>query len=140
MQHLDQGSYRIEQDNNILLVDAQGPFSEVTSKQYQRDIEQYTQKMSVGPWGSLISFTGNGVVTPDAEQNLIDTTHYRIQNGMIAIAAVINDSTHAEIIQLQLQRIYQNCQVHFNFFSDVDNAKRWLDTFIEEHCQQVANN
>ncbi len=138
MQFAAHGSYSIERENNILLVDAQGPFNEITAKQYHQDIEIYTKQMSDSPWGSLISFRGSGVFTPDAEQNLIDTTRYRMNNGMIAVAAVITDSPFADILQMQLQRIYQTCCVQFHFFSDKDNAKRWLGRFIEDHVKNVT--
>jgi len=135
MQNLTHGSYSIEQENNILLVDAQGPFNEITAKKYHQDIENYTQKMSGSAWGSLVLYRGNGVFTPDVEQSLTDTTHYRVENGMVAIAAVINDTAYADILQMQLQRIYQSCQIQFNFFSDSNNAKIWLDSFINEYEQ-----
>jgi len=135
MQDLTHGSYNIEQENNILLVEAQGPFSDITAKQYHQDIESYTQKMTGSPWGSLVLYRGNGIFTPDVEQSLIDTTHYRVKNGMIAIAAVINDTAYADILQMQLHRIYQSCQIQSNFFSDSSNAKIWLDSFINEYDQ-----
>ncbi len=137
MQYSPHGSYSIKQEENILMVDAQGPFNDITAKKYHQDIEDYTQKMSGSPWGSLILYRGNGVFTPDVEQSLIDTTHYRVKNGMIAVAAVINDAAYADILQMQLQRIYQSCQIQFNFFSDSNNAKTWLDSFINEHNQCV---
>ncbi len=137
MQHSTNGSYSIKQEENILLVDAQGPFNDITAKKYHQDIEDFTQKMSGSPWGSLILYRGSGVFTPDVEQSLIDTTHYRVKNGMIAVAAVINDTAYADVLQMQLQRIYQSCQIQFHFFSDSSNAKNWLDSFIEEHNQCV---
>ncbi|MBL4900328.1 MAG: hypothetical protein JKX76_11940 [Colwellia sp.] len=126
------GSYRIEQQNNILLIDIdeQSTFNDVVSEQYHEDIKIITQKMRKNPWASLITLKGIGVFTPDAEQNLIETTHYRVENGMIAIAVVIIDSTYADTLQLQLQRIYQSSAVQFNFFSDPKHAKRWLESFI----------
>jgi len=132
MQYSALGSYRIEQQNNILLIDIdeQGTFNDVISEQYHNDIKTITQKMRNNPWASLISFKGDGVFTPEVEQNLIDTTHYRVENGMVAIAAVIIDSAYADTLQMQLQRIYQNCAVQFYFFSDTKNAKQWLDSFI----------
>lgn len=130
MQYSTHGSYRIEQQNNILMIDAQGPFDDVISEQYHKDIKIITQKMRNNPWASLVSFTGNAVITPDAELNLIETTQYRVDNGMVAIAAVILDSAYADTLQMQLQRIYLNCSVQFNFFSDTKNAQRWLESFI----------
>jgi hypothetical protein len=132
MKYSAQGSYRIEQQNNILLIDIdeQGSFNDAVSEQYHEDIKLITQKMRDNPWASLITFKGIGVFTPDAEQNLIETTHYRVENGMVAIAAVIIDSTYADILQLQLQRIYQSSSIQFNFFSNTKYAKNWLDSFI----------
>ncbi len=133
MQYSTQGSYRIEQKNNILLIDIdeQSSFDDVVSAQYHKDIKTMTQKMRHSPWASLITFKGMGVFSPDAEQSLIETTHYRVENGMVAIASVILDSAYADILQLQLQRIYQSSSVQFNFFSDTKYAKDWLDSFIQ---------
>jgi hypothetical protein len=137
MQDSTHGSYNIKQEEHILLVDAQGPFNDITAKKYHQDIENYTQKMRGSPWGSLVFYRGNGIFTPDVEQSLIDTTHYRVENGMIAVATVIHDSSYADILQMQLQRIYQSCPIQFNFFSDSNNAKTWLDRFIYEHKQYL---
>lgn len=130
MQYFAHGSYSIEQQKNILLIDAQGPFNDVVTERYHEDIKLITKQMRHAPWASLVSFKGNGVFTPDAENNLIETTQYREQNGMIAVAAVILNSAYADILQMQLQRIYQSCNIQFNFFSDTKNAKKWLDSFI----------
>jgi len=130
MQYSAHGSYTIEQQNNILLIDAQGPFNEVTTEQYYQDIKLITKKMSGCPWASLVSFKGNSVFTPEAEQKLIETTQYRVDNGMVAVAAVIINSPYADILQMQLQRIYQSCSIQFNFFSDTKHAQKWLDSFI----------
>jgi len=130
MQYSAHGSYNIEQQDNILLIDAQGPFNDVVIEQCHQDIKRITQKMTNGPWASLISFKGDGVFTPDAEQKLIETTQYRVEKGMVAIAAVIINSPYADILQMQLQRIYQSCNIQFHFFSDSKNAQKWLSSFI----------
>lgn len=130
MQNSTHGSYTIEQHNNILMIDAQGPFNEETTEQYYQDIKLITKKMSGSPWASLVSFTGNSVFAPEAEYKLIETTQYRVDNGMVAVAAVIFNSAYADVLQMQLQRIYQSCGIQFNFFSNADHAKNWLDSFI----------
>ena len=124
------GSYTITQQNNILLIDAQGAFNEGISEQFHQDIKAIADKMSNAPWASLVSFKENSLFTSEAEQKLIETTQYRVDNGMIAIAAVIN-STYADVLQMQLQRVYQSCYVQFNFFSDAKHAKNWLDSLIK---------
>lgn len=132
MQSPSQGCYVIEQKNNILLVDAQGPFNEITAKKYHQDIMLHTDKMSREPWGSLITFRGNGIFTPDVEQQLRETTQYRQKRGMIAIAVVILNSAYADVQQMQLQQIYRDCNISFHVFSDTQSATDWLNGFIEK--------
>jgi len=132
MEYLAHGRYIIEQKDNILLVDAQGPFNDITAAKYHQDIKQVTEKMSGEPWGSLITFRGNSVFTPDAEQQLRETTQYRQKKGMIAIAVVILNSAYADMQQMQLQRIYHDCQIEFHVFSDSESATIWLNGFIEQ--------
>jgi len=133
MEYSAHGRYIIEQKENILLVDAQGPFNEVTAEKYHQDIKQLTEKMTGEPWGSLITFRGNSVFTPEAEQQLKETTQYRQQKGMIAIAVVILNSAYADMQQMQLQRIYHDCQIEFHVFSDSESATTWLNSFIEQN-------
>lgn len=132
MQYSAHGRYHIEQQDNILLVDAQGPFNEITAAKYHQDITKVTEKMSQHSWGSLITFRGNSIFTPDAEEQLKETTIYRQKKGMVAIAVVILNSAYADMQQMQLQRIYQDCHIDFHVFSDVDSAKTWLDGYIEQ--------
>jgi hypothetical protein len=132
MEYSAHGRYVIEQKNNILLIDAHGPFNEVTAKKYHQDIKQLTEQMSDEPWGSLITFRGNSIFTPDAEKQLKETTQYRQKKGMIAIAVVILNSAYADMQQMQLQRIYHHCQIEFHVFSDSESATDWLKGFIEQ--------
>ena len=132
MENSAHGRYHIEQQDNILLVDAQGPFNEIIAAKHHQDIAKVTEKMSQNPWGSLITFRGNSIFTPDAEQQLRETTIYRQKRGMVAIAVVILNSAYADMQQIQLQRIYQDCQIDFHVFSDSESAKSWLDGYIAQ--------
>ena len=132
MEYSAHGRYVIEQQDNIIFVDAQGPFNEVTVEKYHQDIKLLTEKMTGEPWGSLITFRGNSVFTPDAELQLRETTQYRQKKGMIAIAVVILNSACVDMQQMQLQRIYHDCQIEFHVFSDSESATSWLNSFIEQ--------
>ncbi|GAA0810824.1 hypothetical protein KO495_07200 [Colwellia sp. D2M02] len=130
MQFSQHGQYTIEHQDNILIVDAAGPFNDETAKHYHQDITQLINELSGEAWGSLVTFHGNSIFTPDAEQQLIETTRYRQERGMIAIAVVITNSAYADIQQMQLQRIYRQCRIDFHVFSEVSRAKSWLNQFI----------
>ena len=132
MPQSSQGSYIIKQQDNILLVDAHGPFNEVTAHEYHQDIIHHTENMCGAPWGSLITFRGNSIFTPDVEEQLRETTQYRLQKGMIAVAVVILNSAYADTQQMQLQQIYRDFDVSFHVFSDTQIAANWLNNFIPQ--------
>mgnify|MGYP000054437373 CR=1 FL=1 len=140
MQYSAHGRYHIEQQDNILLVDAQGPFNEITAENYHQDITKITKQMSPEPWGSLITFRGNSIFTPDAEEQLKKTTLYRQKKGMVAIAVVIINSAYADMQQMQLQRIYQDCQIDFHVFTDSHSAKLWLSEYIAQATKMNIKN
>ncbi len=127
------GSYQIKSDDNILLVDAHGPFNEVTTQAYVQEMYQACNNFAGKTWGILVTFYGNSIFTPDAEQAIIEITRYRMERGMIANASVIINSNTADVQQMQLRRIYQNCNLPFHVFSDIESAKNWLVSYIEDN-------
>ncbi len=124
------GSYTIEQQGNILLIDAKGPFNDVTLAKYKLDMKEVCQHMNGQPWASLVTYYGNSIFTPEAEKSLIEVTKYRVKNGMVANASVIIDSHHADLQQMQLRRVYQAADVLFHVFSDVGSANEWLNEYL----------
>lgn len=124
------GSYEISQKEQIIFVEAQGQFDEATFNSYMRDIKELIDDIKQEPWGTLAIFNGNGIFTPEAEQALIEITRQRTKNNMIAVATVIKKSYQADLQQMQLSRIYQSCNLVFNFFSDEKVAEQWLNSFI----------
>jgi len=126
------GSYTIEIEDNILVVDANGLFDEDMAKNYDQDMRKLVDKMVGQPWGSLVTYYGNSVFTPEAEETLIEMTKYRVQYGMIANATVIVNSAHADLQQMQLRRIYQASNITFHVFSDINSAREWLSSFLQQ--------
>ncbi|WP_448565527.1 hypothetical protein [Thalassotalea ganghwensis] len=135
----EQGEYTIEQQGNILLVDARGPFSIEVTEKYSQDMHRACELFDCQPWGLLATFYGNSVFTPDAEQALIELTKFRVKRGMIANASVILNSNSGDIQQMQLRRIYQTCQLTFHVFADISSAKLWLDDFVAVKRSRFTN-
>jgi len=132
------GEYKIEAHENILVVDAHVPFTEEVSQQYIKDMYCACEQFSGEPWGLLVTFYGNSVFSPEAEESLIEVTKFRTKHGMIANASVILESTTADLQQIQLRRIYQTCNLTFHVFSNLDAAKSWLESFIEEKSKVIS--
>ena len=126
------GSYTIAHQDNILLVDAKGPFNQMIMTKYQEKNHSICEQLKSKPWGSLVTYHGNEIFNPDAEQALIEMTQYRVKHNMVANATVILDSNHADLQQMQLRRIYQSSKIVFHVFSDFDSAKNWLSTFLDK--------
>lgn len=126
------GKYSIKSKSNILYVDAYGPFSADVTEQYIDDMYRACEQFSGEPWGLLISFYGNSVFSPEAENALIKVNKFRVKQGLIANASVLINSTTADTQQLQLRRIYQAANITFYVFSDVESANAWLDDFLQQ--------
>ncbi len=129
------GEYTIEKRGNILFVDAHGPFNEITTEVFSQKMYKICQQFNGQYWASLVTYYGNALYTPEAESALITLTKYRAQHGMIANASIILESNCADIQQMQLRRIYQNSNMTFHVFSDVNSAKKWLVEFMDDTQQ-----
>ena len=132
MKVVEHGNYTIEVKDKVLIVDAHGPFTKEIMEQYKEDIKKVTHYFTESPWGSLVTYYGNGVFTPEAEEALVKITNYRVNRGMIANATVFIDSANADLQQMQLSRVYQNCNVVFHVFSDINHANQWLTDFLHQ--------
>ena len=127
-----EGQYRLSKSGNILIIEAQGPFNETTVNQYLVDIKLAVEDLKHSPWATLAIFSGKGIFSPDAEQIIIDITRQRMQNNMVAVATVLTQSAQIDILQMQLNRIYQACNIVANFFPDSRSALQWLDDYLVE--------
>lgn len=131
METIVEEKYSITSQSNILQVEAYGPFNDKVTKKYIDDMYNACEQFAGQPWGLLIAFYGNSVFSPEAEEALIKVNKYRVEQGLVANASVLIDSTTADIQQLQLRRIYQACNITFYVFSDIDNAKSWLEQYLQ---------
>ncbi len=131
------GNYQIEAKDNILVVDAHGPFSDEASAAYIEEMYKACDNFSGETWGLLVTFYGNSVFTPEAEKALVEVTKYRMNKGMIANASVIIESTSADIQQMQLRRVYQACNLTFHVFSDINSARNWLEEFVKKKSAAI---
>jgi hypothetical protein len=131
METIVEDKYSIASKSNILQVEVFGPFNDKITEKYIDDIYGACDQFLGKPWGLLIAFHGNSVFSPKAEETLIKINKYRVKKGLIANASVLIDSSTADIQQLQLRRIYQACNITFYIFSDINNAKFWLEQYLQ---------
>lgn len=124
------GTYNLKRTKNILYVDAHGPFNEITTQQYAKDIDEYSYKFQNRNWVSLTTFYGNSIFTPAAENSLISILHSRADKGLLANACIILESHCHDLQYMQLKRIHLKANIAFDTFTDVSSAEKWLVELI----------
>jgi hypothetical protein len=129
------GEYTIEKKDNILFIDAHGPFNDITAQLFAQDMYKTCKLFHGEYWASLVTYYGNSIYTPEAESTLIELTKYRAKYGMIANASIILDSNCGDLQHMQLHRIYQTANMAFHVFSDVNSAEKWLVEFMKDSTQ-----
>lgn len=130
MQFQEHGVFEVKIEQGYLLVDATGPFNDEFTKQYQQAIDKCLQQMRSTCWDQIIILRQLSLFTPDAEALLVKTLHTRKQKGLNKSAVVLINIEGKSLITQQLQRIYQSAQVEHAFFTDVEQAKAWLQNTL----------
>lgn len=134
MELVAHGSYKTEIQGNVLFVEAVGPFNDVILDSFHQDMIKTCQHLHGSPWASIAIYHGNGIFTPEAELLLTETNKFRVKQGMVANAAVFLNSNHADLQQMQLNRIYQAAGIPFHTFSNKNSAKEWINAFLAQRC------
>ncbi|WP_281559584.1 hypothetical protein [Thalassomonas sp. RHCl1] len=126
------GSYTIEHQDNILASTVRGPLTPPILEQYQLDMRNACEKFHGKTWGALVTYYGGDLLTQDTEETLLNIAKHRIRHGMVANATVILESKHTDLQQMQLKRIYQNCQLEFHVFTNTEIARNWLSQYLAQ--------
>ncbi|WP_100658441.1 hypothetical protein [Alteromonas flava] len=122
------GSFTIEIDENCRIVDGRGPYNQEIVQEYEHAIAGAIDTLSGGSWTQIIILHGLSLFTPDAAARLKQTVLMRKTRGLTASAVVIGDVDGKNTVTQQMQSIYQECGIAFDFFDNVDSAQIWLKT------------
>lgn len=119
------GEYRISLEDNLLLVEAKGPFNSEIVVNYAADME-WAVKQVVAPWAQLIILHQEGLFTPNAEKQMYSTISARKELGLSASAIVIIGASARFAMEMQISRIYNDLQVKHQYFDSEKEAREWL--------------
>jgi len=129
---LPHGEYSIELEDQLLIVNAKGPFDEEIVLEFATELETMASKMPT-TWGQLNIIHKNALLTPDAEQQMSALVQRRHEMGMVAIAMLLVDTKEQLTFKNQIARIYQHHQVVHRFFVNEVDAKQWLQRTITKN-------
>lgn len=122
----EHGEFEVKVEDNILFVDATGPFNEELVKQYEKCLELCIQKLEKAKWNQIISLHKYSLFTPEAEHKLTQTLKNRKERGLVASVVVLHNTEGESLIKAQMSRCYESADIRFEFASSIDDAKKSL--------------
>lgn len=129
------GEYRVEVQNNILLIEARGPFNKEVVTAYTADVLQALEQMEP-PWGQVIVLHQDSVFTPEAESQLAKKVAQSKALGLVASGVVILNTQIEFVIKQQLSQVYKQSDVLHNYFDAEDAARSWVVDELANYPQR----
>lgn len=126
MKFTEHGSYSIEHHGDCIVVDATGPFNEQVVVRYKNELQEMMQGLDGRKWQQIIIMNEMSIFIPEAESVLCKTIELRKQHGLASLAVVYGDKLCNGIINEQLSRCYLIYDIQYEFFDNIEKAKKWL--------------
>ncbi|WP_251139824.1 hypothetical protein [Alteromonas sp. ALT199] len=120
------GEYGVELKGNIIRLDGKGVVTKALFQLYHEDVKKLALPLGGQPWGFLIFVQGVGILTPDAEQALIESVRLRKQYGMQGCAFVTSDADIPALVKSQFERVYAAANLACYFSDSENDALTWL--------------
>jgi len=125
------GKFIISYKDNIIEVQASGPFNLEAVKCYEEAVVEAVRQIS-NPWGQIIFMHHNCLYTPEAEEEMQRFTKLRKELGLKTIALVFTDHTAMFLIRDKISSFYRQQDIPCEFFTDKTEAYKWLNTQLQQ--------
>lgn len=126
MSFIEHGIFEVKIEDDILFVDATGPFNEELLIKYEKALESCIKNLEASSWNQIIILHENSLFTPDAEQKLTQTLINRKSRGLTASVVVLDGIEGESILKMQMSRCYKYAGVDYEFTTSVYDAKKWI--------------
>lgn len=123
--YLAHGEYKITIKQNLLILDAKGPFNLEYVNKLIDGIAKTAPHMHKD-WGQLTIFHNDSIFVPEAFNAVKDSMKARENAGLKCLAIVLVKAQCSFIIKNQITDIYQSTNLPFKFFEEVELAEQWL--------------
>lgn len=123
------GEFTLQIKDNILLVDATGPFNEETASQYVSQYQDYIIRYQ--PKLQLSQLHGSSIFSPEIEEALVQLHQWSAQRGLRAEAVLLDtDPNERAILTMQAKNIFADIQTTYKLFYSKEEAMTWLHSFL----------
>ena len=122
------GKFEIDAEQNIIIVDAEGPYNDELLNAYKA---RYKAVMGAvcsqyKEWSQIVCMHNESIMTPEAEAELIELNKIKRKKGLKHGAIVLIDIEHPIVLKAQLTFIFEESNINVEFFDNKEDAKVWL--------------
>ena len=118
-------SFKVE--GNIMLIEGERPWNLEAINSSADNARTCHEQLYGKPWGVLAIIHGDPIHTPDAAKLLTEIVIRDKQNGRTASALVLDEDHHPDFGKFHIGEIYGNAGETFEFFNDINSARKWLN-------------
>lgn len=123
------GSFQFEISGSVIVIQARGPWNENCVSQYQQQYHALQQGFGGKPYGELLSIIDEGLLIPEAYEQLRDGLKYSVKNGLVCTAVMLDKCSSRFCTQRQFKQLYADTGVNSAFFQEQDAALLWLKAY-----------
>jgi hypothetical protein len=120
------GEYAIELCGCIIKAELKGIATQKMLQQYHDDVLMLTGNLNGAQWGFIGSIFGTGVLTPEAEEWLVDSIQQRMEMGMHACVVIADGAKVPAMVIQQFERVYKQAGIKYLFCSSESEGLNWL--------------
>ena len=120
------GELHFEIEGKFQIIKGTGPWNVESIVKSADDVSKIHNELYGTKWCVLAIIHGQPIHTPDAAQLLVETVIQDKKNGRIASALVLDESDNPNFGRHHIAQIYKEAGEKFDFFNDINNAKKWL--------------
>ncbi|TMN86856.1 hypothetical protein CWB72_17875 [Pseudoalteromonas phenolica] len=119
----------IEYMHNVFYVKVLGPWNYETFEHYNNDFNKLLIGNKCPSYSVFAVLEGDSLMIPEVCETFKKATTKRIATGLKHVAFYLSKSACPNAFKQQFHDLYQNKNINFKFFNDIDSAKSWLKTY-----------
>lgn len=120
------GQNRIWTEDRLLVVHTRGPWNRELVLQGQRIVLEAIEKFGGAPWLALGLIYGDGLHTPEAYEEMVNSLKVQRQHGRSGTALVLVNVGESGFFRNVFSRLYASGGEPLQLFPDEASARLWL--------------
>ena len=117
------GKCQIVVEDNVLIIDAEGPWNIEFMQKLHKQLQEASQQVDINNYGVLLKPYGEALAVQEAIDYHVD---FLRQARTKVVAINLANSDIPSMTKLMCEKIYQQANLSAEYFTDNIAAKKWL--------------